>query len=110
MTKSPGIALLREKKVILHATSKWPRLEFQFLRKNHIHYADGKTEHLYIRERRGVRVKWFLLFDGNSPMYEPRLITGDGSGFDEQLELAHGLMKDEGNSVVRSKVDKARKR
>ena len=80
-----GTVSLREKKVVL---SSYPEREFYFLSKNKIGCTEGKTQHIYQRQRRGAHIIWLdFLADG-----ETSVATGD---LDEQLELAYSLMEAE---------------
>ena|ERR1019366_9360189 len=88
-----GIVSLREKKVVLSA---YPEREFHFLSKNKVGCIEGKTQHIYQRQRRGAHITWFDL------LAEP-VVTGDGSGLDKQLELAHCLMENEKHRVAMEK-------
>jgi hypothetical protein len=96
---------LREKKVVLSAC---PEREFYFLSKNKVGCTEGKTQHIYQRQRRGVHITWLDLL---AEFMEPRVVTDDGSGLDAQLELAYRLMEDEKNRVAMEKfVARTKKR
>jgi len=97
MEESSGVVSLRERKVVLSATSTFPQQEFYSLPHNRLAYAEGKNQYLYVRQRRGARVTWWCEYSTQNS--KPRLLTGDGSGLDERLELAHRLILDAKDKV-----------
>jgi hypothetical protein len=81
-----NVISLREKKVVLSA---YPEREFFFLSKNKVGCTEGKTQHIYQRQRRGIHIAWLdLLADITGPC----VVT---DGLDEQLELAYTLIERE---------------
>lgn len=93
-----GYVSLLDKKAVLDSR---PDCTFCFLSKNkitcivgnvHSGCTNGKTQHIYQRQRRGARITWLDF----SAVGEPNAVTGE---LVAQLELAYGLMEAEKHTV-----------